>query len=96
MRLLHVTHQYRPAVGGAEKYITDLSEGLARRGHQVNIFTTRSVDYRTWRNELPCFEHLDGVNVYRLDDWPRTRRKWAWMQYGFQHYRPANRAYMSR
>ncbi len=25
MHLLHVTHQYRPAIGGAERYITDLS-----------------------------------------------------------------------
>jgi len=88
MRVLHVTHQYRPAVGGAEKYITDLSEELARRGHHVDVFTTRSVDYQTWRSELPRYEQLDGVNVYRFDSWPRTPRKWAMLQYGFAHYWP--------
>jgi glycosyltransferase involved in cell wall biosynthesis len=88
MRVLHVTHQYRPALGGAEKYITDLSEEMARRGHQVDVFTTRSVDYQTWRSELPRYEQLDGVNVYRFDSWPRTLRKWAMMQYGFAHYWP--------
>jgi len=88
MRVLHVTHQYRPAVGGAEKYITDLSEELARRGHHVDVFTTRSVDYQTWRSELPRYEQLDGVNVYRFDSWPRTSRKWAMLQYGFAHYWP--------
>jgi len=88
MRVLHITHQYRPAVGGAEKYITDLSEELARRGHQVDVFTTRSVDYQTWRNELPRYEQLDGVNVYRFDSWQRTPRKWAWLRYGFNHYWP--------
>ena len=88
MRVLHVTHQYRPAVGGAEKYITELSEELARRGHHVDVFTTRSVDYQTWRSELPRYEQLDGVNVYRFDSWPRTSRKWAMLQYGFAHYWP--------
>ena len=32
MRLLHVTQRYPPAIGGAEKYIADLSEELVRRG----------------------------------------------------------------
>jgi len=86
MRLLHVTHQYRPALGGAEKYIADLSEELARRGHQVDVFTTRSVDYQTWRGELPRYERLDGVNVYRFNSWPRGARQWAWLRYGFEHY----------
>ena len=39
MRLLHVTHQYAPAVGGSERYITDLSETLAARGHAVDVFS---------------------------------------------------------
>ncbi len=88
MRVLHVTHQYYPTVGGSEKYITDLSEELVRRGHHVDVFTTRSVDYQTWRNELPRYEQLNGVQVYRFDSWLRTPRKWTWMHYGFQHYWP--------
>ena len=88
MKLLHVTHQYRPALGGAEKYITELSEEMVRHGHQVDVFTTRAVDYQTWRSELPHYEQLDGVNVYRFDSWPRTSRKWAMMNYGFAHYWP--------
>ena len=86
MRLLHVTHQYRPAIGGAEKYITDLSEELARRGHLVDVFTSRSVDYRTWRNELPAFEQLDGVNVYRFRSLPRTDITWRALRYGLEAY----------
>jgi glycosyltransferase involved in cell wall biosynthesis len=86
MRLLHVTHQYRPAIGGSEKYISDLSEELAKRGHHVDVFTSRSVDYRTWRNELPRFEQLDGVNVYRFSSWPRTRWAWRTLSYGFENY----------
>jgi len=86
MHVLHVTHQYRPAVGGAERYITDLSEELARRGHQVDVFTSRSTDYRSWRNELPAYELLDGVNVYRFDSLPRTRLVWQLISYGYYHY----------
>jgi len=86
MRLLHVTHQYRPAIGGAEKYITDLSEELARRGHQVDVFTSRSLDYHTWRSELPRFERLEGVNVYRFSSLVRTERVWRALAYGFAGY----------
>jgi glycosyltransferase involved in cell wall biosynthesis len=86
MRLLHVTHQYRPAIGGAEQYITDLSEELARRGHQIDVFTSRSVDYHTWRSELPRFEHLDGVNVYRFNSLPRTRHVWRALDFGLGNY----------
>ncbi len=86
MRVLHVTHQYRPAIGGAEQYIADLSEELAHRGHRVDVFTSRSVDYRSWRNELPAHEMLDGVNVYRFNSLPRTRLVWRLLSYGYYHY----------
>ncbi len=86
MRLLHVTHQYRPAIGGAERYITDLSEELARRGHQVDVFTSRSQDYLTWHNALPYFEQLDGVNIYRFNSLPRNGLAWRALEYGFRHY----------
>jgi glycosyltransferase involved in cell wall biosynthesis len=88
MKVLHVTHQYRPALGGAEKYITDVSEELARRGHQVDVFAPRSVDYQTWQSTLPRYEQLDGVDVYRFDSWQRTPRQWAWLRYGVEHYWP--------
>ena len=86
MRLLHVTHQYRPAIGGAEKYITDLSEELTRRGHAVDVYTSRSLDYHTWRSALPRFEQLDGVNVYRFRSLVRTERVWRALAYGFEGY----------
>ncbi len=86
MRLLHVTHQYRPAIGGAETYIADLSETLARRGHHIDVFTSRSVDYRTWRSALPGFERLNGVDVYRFRSLPRTDHVWRALKCGFKHY----------
>lgn len=86
MRLLHVTHQYRPAIGGAETYITSLSEALVSRGHDVDVYTSRSVEYRTWRNTLPRFETLAGVNVRRFDSLRRTDFIWRVLRFGFKHY----------
>jgi glycosyltransferase involved in cell wall biosynthesis len=86
MRLLHVTQRYPPAIGGAEKYIADLSEELVLRGHQVDVLTSRALDFHTWKNELPPTECLHGVQVHRY----RTmqRRKWVWdlLHYGLRNY----------
>jgi len=87
MRVLHVTHQYKPAIGGSEQYITNLSEELAKRGHLVDVFTTRSRNYLTWRNELPPFERLDGVNVYRFPSLERKGYTWRILDFGYRNYR---------
>jgi len=87
MRFLHVTHQYWPALGGSEKYMTDLSEELAHRGHQVDVFTTRSQDYMTWRNELPSFGRVEGVNIHRFPSLERGPHTWRALHYGLSHHR---------
>lgn len=86
MRVLHVTHQYPPAIGGSERYIADLSEVLASRGHKIDVYTTRSLDFHTWRNELPGFEHRNGVDVTRFRSMRRTRFVWSVLHYGLRHY----------
>ncbi len=82
MRVLHVSHQYYPAIGGAERYITDLSEELAARGHTVDVFTTRSRDYTTWVNALPPRATVNGVRVRRFRSLPRTRLAWQALALG--------------
>src|SRR5688572_24227598 len=86
MRVLHVSHQYAPAIGGSERYIIDLSEEMVRRGHQVDIFTSRAVDYLTWRNVLPAHEKIDGVNVYRFTALPRRGHTWRALEIGMGNY----------
>src|SRR5262245_53407802 len=86
MRVLHVTHQYYPAIGGAEQYITDLSEALASRGHRVDVFTRCSRDYHTWRSALPSFEQINGVNVYRFRSIERRAHTWLLLRWGNDHY----------
>lgn len=92
MKLLHVTHQYPPAVGGAEKYIADLSEALVQRGHTVDVFTHRSVD-DNWRTVLPHAETRAGVSVRRFRSIPRWWLSWKLMHFGFQNYWRTRRWY---
>ena len=86
MRFLHVTHQYPPAIGGAEKYIADLSEALVSRGHAVDVYTARSVDFHTWANVLPPFEHKNGVRVHRFWSMYRRGSVWRMLHFGLRHY----------
>ena len=37
MRILHLTQFYAPVIGGEERHVTSLSQGLAARGHDVVI-----------------------------------------------------------
>lgn len=86
MRVLHVTHQYAPAIGGAERYIIDLSEELAQRGHQIEVYTSRSTDYHTWANVLPRAETIQGVPVRRFNALPRRGHTWRALQIGVHNY----------
>lgn len=86
MRVLHVTHQYPPAIGGSEKYIADLSEELAARGHQVDVFTSRSLDYHTWKDELGPSERVNGVDVYRFRSMRRTWLVWQVLRWSLDRY----------
>jgi glycosyltransferase involved in cell wall biosynthesis len=87
MRILYVTHQYPPAIGGAEKYVADLSQELAGRGHAVDVFTSRSLDYRTWANELDAHERVNGVNIYRFRSMRRTLFTWRVLRWSVGRYR---------
>lgn len=42
MRILHITPDYYPATGGGEIYIKEVSERLARRGHDVTVLAMDS------------------------------------------------------
>ena len=63
------------------------SEALALRGHQVTVYTTRSLEYRTWHNELPRREVLNGVDVHRFDSIRRRGYTWKVLDYGYINYR---------
>ncbi len=73
-------------VGGAEIHFYKLAQTLASLGHQVDIYTTRSVGLghsrygnTVWDNQFsPLPEQVDGMNIYRFrvkNPSPGTARK---------------------
>ncbi len=59
MRILIVLTYYRPHTSGLTIYAERLAKALARRGHQVTVFTTQ------YDRSLPLEEIIDGVRVVR-------------------------------
>jgi len=57
--ILHTVELYSPHVGGAELVVQQLSERLAKRGHNVTVATTRLAE-RT-------FDQLNGVQIEEFD-----------------------------
>jgi glycosyltransferase involved in cell wall biosynthesis len=86
MRVLYVTHQYPPAIGGSEKYIADLAVELVARGHRIDVYTSRSLDYHTWKSELEPREHVNGVDIYRFHAMRRTRLAWRILLWSLGRY----------
>ncbi|MGH7488543.1 MAG: glycosyltransferase, partial [bacterium] len=62
MKILHVSPAYFPVVGGSEVHIQELSEGLARRGHEVTVLTTQAP---IPGGSAPS-ETLNGVRILRF------------------------------
>jgi glycosyltransferase involved in cell wall biosynthesis len=57
MRILATVERYAPAIGGAERVVQRLSEGLAARGHEVHVLTGGANEHT----------ELGAVHVHRLD-----------------------------
>ncbi len=59
MRILMLTDQYPPFIGGIERHVRNLAAGLAERGHHVAVATSAAAD-------LPAQEDDGAVHIYRL------------------------------
>lgn len=59
MRILLVSANFRPSVGGIERYVELLAEGLVRRGHEVSVLCCAS-------GGAPRRELVNGVRIVRL------------------------------
>jgi len=68
LRLLFVTDEYRPYIGGAGRCIELFARELAGLGHSVMIATA-------WHPEAPAFEEDGGIQIHRVRDLP-SRMRW--------------------
>lgn len=69
MKILFVLENYYPFIGGAEVLFKNLCEGLASRGHEVTVITSR----------LPgtaLTENLNGAHILRVKTPSRASRYW--------------------
>ena len=70
MRILHISPAYFPALGGAQLYLKELSEGLVTRGHDVTVLTANVRDHSEMAlrrcGGLPEHEVINGVKVIRF------------------------------
>ncbi|WP_081909156.1 glycosyltransferase family 4 protein [Haloferax prahovense] len=65
MHICYISNLYPPeTIGGAEKYVRNVSEELVRRGHKVSVLTTAASD----SGSVSSFnsERRNGVDVYRI------------------------------
>lgn len=61
LRVLTVTDEYRPVIGGAARNIELLARQVSKLGHTVAIATA-------WQPGAPALEDDDGIRVHRIRD----------------------------
>lgn len=60
MNILFVLEYYPPRIGGVETLFETIAKGLAERGHDVRVITTRLTDYKKRETRA-------GVRIERID-----------------------------
>jgi glycosyltransferase involved in cell wall biosynthesis len=60
MKILEVLTYYRPHVSGLTIYVERLAKSIARKGHEVTVFTSQ------YDPSLPIEEERDGVRIVRV------------------------------
>ena len=68
LRILMVTDEYRPYIGGAGRCMELFAQELSRLGHTVAIATA-------WHADAPAFEDDGLVQIHRIRDLP-SRMRW--------------------
>lgn len=67
MRILHITPDYHPAMGGGELFVREISERLAARGHDVTVLAMDSRGLSGGNaHRLKAQEVINRVNVNRV------------------------------
>jgi glycosyltransferase involved in cell wall biosynthesis len=63
MKILIISTEYFPKIGGLETHVQTLAEGMAFQGHEVSIFTNRP------SQDTPEKETINNVTIYRAHRW---------------------------
>ena len=79
MRILLYSYNYYPEPIGIAPLMTELAEGLAKKGHDVRVLTAmpwypESQIHPQYQGKLYCTEERHGVKIYRSFVWARPQR----------------------
>lgn len=66
MKIAHISPHYYPSVGGVEKVVKEICEGLVQIGHDVSVITTKRLQKNQKKIHLKNYEIINGVKVYRF------------------------------
>src|SRR5687768_6479456 len=71
MRFTHINHRYAPFQGGSERYLEEISRGMAAEGHSVTVVTSNAFDLEYFwdgrRRSISAQERErdEGVDIVR-------------------------------
>ncbi|MBR8828867.1 MAG: glycosyltransferase family 4 protein [Gomphosphaeria aponina SAG 52.96 = DSM 107014] len=82
MRILIYSYNYHPEMIGIAPLMTDLAEGLVKRGHQVRVVTAMpwypaDKINQEYRGKLYLTEEINGVKIQRCYVWIRKKRSFV-------------------
>jgi glycosyltransferase involved in cell wall biosynthesis len=66
LKVAQLAPYYSPVIGGVEVVCQYISEELAKRGHEVHVFTANRKHKGSPRLQMPPYEVINGVNVHRF------------------------------
>jgi glycosyltransferase involved in cell wall biosynthesis len=77
LRVAFVVQRYGLEVNGGSETLCRMIAGRIARHHEVEVLTTRAIDYATWENSYPegiC--DVNGIRVHRFGvDYPRDQQR---------------------
>ncbi|WP_069791722.1 glycosyltransferase family 4 protein [Cyanobacterium sp. IPPAS B-1200] len=79
MRILIYSYNYHPEPIGIAPLMTELAEGLVKKGHEVRVLTAmpwypESKIYPEYRGKIYTEEERNGVKIYRSYVWASQKR----------------------
>lgn len=92
LNILHLVHNYYPAIGGVENLMQNISERLQKRGHKVKVVASNALsveNYTLPKNEnklLPAGkEIISGVEIERVPFSTKNQTLWSFLYKLFWH-----------
>lgn len=60
MKILMVSNEFAPSIGGVQTHVLELSRAMVRQGHDIHVLT------RHRDQSAPASETIDGIRVHRI------------------------------